>query len=126
MRFIAMAAMRLQGVRHPALAALSVTLATIISWTTVIFIYSTQAPDLSHAARISPLAIVSSLVPVTVLVSALLTAVVDRLQKHFVRVFGHHPWGGRSCRLPASQKGRLRRSQTAGPQGSVGRIPENA
>src|SRR5260370_13385326 len=99
MRFIAMAAMRLQGVRHPALAALSVTLATIISWTTVIFIYSTPAPDLSHAARISPLAIVSSLFPVTVLVSALLPAGVDRLHNHFVPGFALHPAGGRSCRL---------------------------
>ena len=48
----------------------------------VTFTYSDEVPDLSHAVSISSLGILGiSIVPVMVLVVALLTSLVDRLQK---------------------------------------------
>src|SRR5216684_2627727 len=48
----------------------------------VTFMYSSELPNLSHAVRISPIAILGiSVVPVMVIVVALVTSVVDRLQK---------------------------------------------
>jgi two-component system sensor histidine kinase UhpB len=123
LHFVAMEAMRFQGMHHHilALVILSVALAIVISgmalslpfllqgetrgrrlqshgWVVLrgianpamhytamaaaVFTYSDSLPDLSHAVSIDSLGVLGiSIVPVTVLIVALLTTLVDRLQK---------------------------------------------
>jgi PAS domain S-box-containing protein len=60
-----------------------------------VFVYSDEVPDLSHAVSISALGILgTSIVPVMVLIVALLTTLVDRLQKqgaHLDELFEQAP-----------------------------------